>query len=312
MIGLEPQHTSSVAPSVQPSRRHSTARGGWVGWLYLLPALVMYALFVLLPLMRSIEYSLYDWNGIVGGRWVGLANYQRVLTDGDLIEPIVHSFQLVFFFTVIPVCLGLVAAALIHGLADRGFGAVARTVLFLPQVVPLVAAGIAWKWAYASTGIVNQLLSAVGLGAFARPWLADFDLALSAVGIIGTWVLLGFCTVLLLTGMSKIDMSLYEAARIDGAGPLQEFRAITVPSLIREIGVCVTVSLIAALASFDIIYITTLGGPGTETMVPGVLIYRLAFSQRNVGLASAMGVVLMVVIIVCVLVVQHVMRGEDS
>lgn len=311
MIGTEPQRTSSVAPSARSSRRLRAARGGWLGWLYVLPALLMYALFVLLPLSRSIEYSLYDWNGIVGGRWVGLANYQRVLTDGDLLEPILHSFQLVFFFTAIPVALGLVAAALIHRLAERGFGAVARTVLFLPQVVPLVAAGIAWKWAYASTGIVNQLLAAVGLGALARPWLADFDTALPAVGLIGTWVLLGFCTVLLLTGMSKIDPALYEAARIDGAGPLAEFRAITVPSLVGEISVCVTVSLIAALASFDIIYTTTLGGPGTETIVPGVLIYRLAFTERNVGLASAMAVVLMVLTVACVLLVQRVMRREE-
>lgn len=311
MIGSEPQLNSSVAPSARSSRRRSAARGGWSGWLFVLPALVMYALFVLLPLLRSIEYSFYDWNGIVAGRWVGLANYRRVLTDGYLLEPIFHSFQLVFFFTVIPVGLGLVAAALIHRSADGPFGTVARTVLFLPQVVPLVAAGIAWKWAYASTGIVNQLLAAVGLGALTRPWLADFDTALPAVGFIGAWVLLGFCTVLLLTGMSKIDPALYEAARIDGAGPMQEFRAITVPSLIREIGVCITVSLIAALASFDIIYTTTLGGPGRETMVPGILIYRLAFTERNVGLASAMAVVMMVLIVGCVLGVQRLMRGEE-
>jgi raffinose/stachyose/melibiose transport system permease protein len=156
------------------------------------------------------------------------------------------------------------------------------------------------------------MLSFIGLDRYTRAWLADFDLALPAVGFVGTWVLLGFCTVLLLTGISKIDPSLYEAARIDGAGAIGVFRAITVPSLIREIGVCVTVSMIAALASFDIIYTTTLGGPGTETMVPGVLIYRLAFAERNVGLASAMGVVLMLVVVVCVLIVQRVMRGEEE
>ncbi len=283
-----------------------------IHWLYVVPALAMYALFVLWPLARSFQYSFYRWNGIRDPEWVGLDNYRRVLTDEDLIQPIIHAFELVIFFTVIPVFLGLVAAALIHGSARGSFGTVARTTLFLPQVIPLVAAGIAWKWAYASTGIVNQMLSAVGLDSVTRPWLADFDLALPAVGLIGTWVLLGFCTVLLLTGIGKIDPSLYEAARLDGAGAVGVFRAITVPSLVGEIGVCVTVSMIAALASFDIIYIATVGGPGTETMVPGVLIYRLAFAERSVGLASAMAVVLMVLVLACVLVVQRLMRGDES
>lgn len=312
MIGLEPLLNRKVGSSVQSSRRQVAARGRWAGWLYVLPALVMYALFVIWPLCTSIEYSLYNWNGIGAGKWVGLENYRSVLTDSELFLPIVHSFELVFFFTIIPVCLGLVAAALIRGLSEGGFGTIARTILFLPQVVPLVAAGIAWKWVYSETGVVNQLLSAIGLGGLTRPWLSDFGTALPAVGFIGAWVLLGFCTVLLLTGMSKIDPALYEAARIDGVGPIQEFRAITVPGVIREIGVCVTVSMIAALSSFDIIYISTYGGPGRVTMVPGVLIYRLAFDERKVGLASAMAVMLMVLVVGCVLVIQRVMKGEDS
>ena len=308
----EPQQYPVAAPSARPRRRRPAAPGGWVHWLYVLPALAMYALFVLWPLARSVQYSFHRWNGIRDPEWVGLDNYRRVLTDEDLIQPIVHAFELVVFFTVVPVVLGLVAAALIHGSARGAFGTVARTTLFLPQVIPLVAAGIAWKWAYASTGIFNQLLGGVGLDGITRPWLADFDFALPAVGLIGTWVLLGFCTVLLLTGIGKIDPSLYEAARLDGAGAVQVFRAITVPGLIREIGVCVTVSMIAALATFDIIYVTTLGGPGTETMVPGVLIYRLAFAERNVGLASTMAVVLMVLVVACVLAIQRLMRGDES
>ncbi|SRR5581483_3968417 len=312
MIGSEPSLNLTARTSVQSSRRRrAAARGRWAGWLYVLPALIMYALFVIWPLLTSVEYSLYDWNGITAGRWVGLSNYWSVLTDSELLLPIVNAFELVFFFTVIPVSLGLVAAALIRGFSQGRFGAVARTILFLPQVAPLVAAGIAWKWAYSETGVVNQLLSAIGLGGLTRPWLADFGTALPAVGFIGSWVLLGFCTVLLLTGMSKIDPSLYEAARMDGAGPIQEFRAITVPGLIGEIGVCITVSMIAALSSFDIIYISTYGGPGRATMVPGVLIYRLAFDERKVGLASAMAVVLMILVVGCVLIVQRVMKGED-
>ena len=114
----------------------------------------------------------------------------------------------------------------------------------------------------ASDGVVNQLLTAVGLGASARGWLGDFDFALPAVGIIGAWVLLGLCTMLLVTGITKIDPSLYEAAKLDGASAWHEFVWITLPGLRQEIGVCVTVTVIAALASFDIVYIATGGGPG--------------------------------------------------
>jgi len=145
-----------------------------------------------------------------------------------------------------------------------------------------------------------------------RAWLGDFGMALPAVGLIGAWVLLGLCTVLLSAGMTKIDPTLYEAAEIDGAGPIQEFRKITLPALRQEIGVCVTVTVIAALSAFDIVYISTRGGPGTQTMVPGLEIYQLAFFNREVGLASALAVVLMLLVLVCILPIQwYARRGED-
>ncbi len=112
--------------------------------------------------------------------------------------------------------------------------------------------------------------------------------------------------------MSKIDPALYEAARLDGAGPLREFVSITLPSLRQEIGVCVTVTVVAALASFDIVYISTQGGPGNASMVPGLEIYYLAFSERQVGLASALAVVLTVLVIACALPIQWLTRDRSS
>ena len=134
-----------------------------------------------------------------------------------------------------------------------------------------------------------------------RAWLGDFDTALPAVGLIGIWVLLGFCIVLLLTGMTKVDAALYESARIDGASWFQEFKSITIPSLRYEIGVCLTVTIIAALAAFDIVYVSTAGGPGKSTTVPGIQIYYTAFLERQVGLASALAVALMVLVLVVIL-----------
>ena len=283
------------------------------GWLFVLPALVAYGLFVLWPLVQSFKYSLYRWDGVAPAQWVGLDNFKAVFTDHELLGAVEHAFELIAFFSGIPVVLGLVVASVMRRVASRRISSAARTVLFLPQVVPLVAAGIAWSWVLSSSGVVNQALSALGLGGVTRAWLGDFGTALPAVGVIGAWVLLGLCTVLLLAGMSKIDPALYEAAQLDGAGPVREFLAITLPSLRQEIGVCVTVTVIAALSAFDIVYISTRGGPGDATMVPGLKIYQLAFFNREVGLASALAVVLMVLVLACILPIQwFTRRGAES
>ncbi|MFI6780145.1 carbohydrate ABC transporter permease [Micromonospora sp. NPDC050276] len=311
-LGSAPTGRDDRRARPTPTRAHRFrwARAAGTGWLYVLPALVMYAVFVLRPLVLTLQYSLYDWNGIGVARWVGLDNYLTVFTDSDLLKIIGNAVVLIVFFSFVPVALGLLVASMVRRITTGAFGTVVRTILFLPQVIPLVAAGIAWSWLLSSNGLVNQVLRAVGLGGVARAWLGDFDTALPAVGVIGAWVLLGLCTILLVTGMSKIDPALYEAARLDGAGPVREFLAVTLPSLRQEIGVCLTVTIIAALASFDIVYISTSGGPGLQTTVPGLEIYRLAFSQRQVGLASALAVVLMLLVLACVLPIQRLTRGE--
>jgi len=279
-----------------------------IGWLFVAPALLMYAFFVLLPLVLTIVYSFYRWNGVGPMTWVGLKNYVTVFEVPDLLGTIVNAFWLVIWFSFIPVTLGLVVASVIHRVATGRLGEVSRTVLFLPQVIPLVAAGIIWGWLLALPGLVNQILKAVGLGEITRAWLGDFDWALPAVGMIGVWVLLGFCTVLLSTGMAKVDSSLYESARIDGANWFQEFLGITIPLVRHEIGVCLTVTVIAALAAFDIVYVSTAGGPGNSTAVPGIQIYILAFTQRAVGLASALAVLLMLLVIVVIIPIQRLSR----
>ena len=283
-----------------------------VGWLFVMPACVMYLVFVLQPLALTIQYSLYRWDGVGPATWVGLANYETVLTDPVLVDSLFNAFRLILFFSVLPVGIGLIVASIIRRSAAGMLGTTARTTLFLPQVIPLVAAGIVWNWVLSLTGVFNQFLTAIGLGDVTRAWLGDFDFALPAVGVIGFWVLLGLCTVLLLTGMSKIDPALYESARIDGAGAVREFLAITIPSVRNEIVVCVTVTVIAALASFDIVYISTCGGPGRSTMVPGLQIYTLAFFGRQIGVASALAVVLVAVVLIAILPIQRLNRGSTT
>jgi raffinose/stachyose/melibiose transport system permease protein len=293
-------------------RSKRVRRETFIGWLFTLPALLMYAFFVLVPLLLTIFYSFNKWNGVSPMKWVGLQNYISVFQVPDLLRTILNAFLLVVWFSFIPVSLGLVVASIIHRVATGRLGAFSRTVLFLPYIIPLVAAGIIWGWLLALPGLINQLLKAVGLGMITKAWLGDFHFALPAVGVIGIWVLLGFCTVLLLTGMTKIDPALYESARIDGASWLQEFVGVTMPLLRNEVGVCLTVTVINALATFDIVYVSTAGGPGNSTSVPGLQIYILAFTQRAIGLASALAVMLMILVVLVIIPIQRLSRESGQ
>jgi hypothetical protein len=175
-----PGPATVMAKPRRPVRRAGLRTARWVGWLFVLPALVVYAAVVLWSIFLTFEYSLYRWDGIGPSTWAGLDNYAKVFTYPDLAGSIVHAFILIVFFSAIPVLLGLAIAATIRGIATSRLALTARTVLFLPQVIPLVAAGITWSWLLASTGLVNQLLSHIGFGHVSRAWLGDVSTALPA------------------------------------------------------------------------------------------------------------------------------------
>lgn len=286
-------------------------RRGPVALLWLGPALLFYGAFVIVPYAQTIWYSFYDWDGIGVGTWTGLGNYAKVFTQPDLLASVKHALGFTVYFSLLPVCIALVLAAFIADTAKSSWTG-PRIVLFLPQVVPLVASGVAWTFVYNSDGLLNKVLSGVGLGRLAKPWLGDFTWAYPAVGIVGTWVGVGFCLALFVAGMQKIDYSLYEAVRLDGGGRIREFFTITIRQLRGEITVAATVTVISALASFDLIYVLTNGGgPGTTTTVPGVSIYHLAFGYNQVGLAAALGIVLSLIVYALVLAINIVLRDRD-
>jgi raffinose/stachyose/melibiose transport system permease protein len=267
-----------------------------IAYLDLLPAFAIYAAFVLVPLGHTVWLSLHQWDGLTPQTWVGLDNYKQIVRDPILRGAFKHAFVLIGFYAVIPVTLGLVLVAALSRARVRGQAGF-RTVLFLPQVIPLVVVAVIWRMIYAPLdGPLNRALDGVGLGALARPWLGDFGLALPAVGLVGTWVMIGLTLVLFMAGVQKIPQSLYDAARVDGAGPLREFLAVTLPNLRGEIAVALTLTTIAALRNFDLIYITTQGGPGNSTSVPAWEVYNRAFQIGQIGMAAAIGFTLACVI----------------
>jgi len=281
-----------------------------IGWLYVLPGLAFYVLFTLAPLLHTVYYSLFDWDGLTAKTWVGLANYGEALRDSVLRDAFVHSAVLIVYYAVFPVVIGLGLTAALTRTVVRGFRFF-RTVLFLPQLIAGVVIAQAWTWIYASDGPLNRFLELIGLGALARPWLGDFTWALPSIGAIGSWVTFGLCMVLFIAGVQKIPTSLYDAARVDGAGVVREFFAVTLPGLHGEILVAFVLTTINALRSFDIVYNTTAGGPGGTTIVPSLYMYQNAFLYNRVGYAAAIATILAIAIFVLAAIVLRVGdRGE--
>ncbi|MGM7667681.1 carbohydrate ABC transporter permease [Microbacterium sp. A93] len=300
---------AGVTATSSPRRRRPRRRLRIAGYGFVLPALALYIIFAIIPAVQTLQYSLYDWNGISPSTWVGFENYVEVFADERLRRTLLNALILVAFFSILPIGIGLLVAGIVAKIKSRWMTA-ARVLLFLPQIFPLVVVGIVWRWMYADSGPLNELLRAVGLESITRAWLADFGFALVAVGLIGTWVMTGLCMLLFSSGVQKIDHSLYEAARLDGAGPVQEFFAVTLPGLRGEIRVALTITIVAALASFDLVFTTTNGGPADRTLVPSLVIYRLAFTEHDIGLASAVGACLSAMILAVVLIVNRITREE--
>lgn len=277
--------------AVARHRPSAVVRSRATPYLFILPAFVVYAAFSLYPLVRAAQFSLFEWPGFGPSTFVGLQNYVDLASDAAFLAAIGNALVLIVFYAVLPLVIGLVLAAIFRRGQVRGMGFF-RSVIFLPQVIALVVVAVAWRNIYAPGGPLNEALRAVGLDGLARGWLGDPGAALPAVGFIGTWLEMGLVMLLLLAGMSRIPDDLFEAARLDGAGPVREFFAITLPSVRGEIVVALVLTIIAALKTFDLVYLTTSGGPGNATTVPSYEVYFRAFQLREVGSASAVAIVL--------------------
>ncbi|MFF4829692.1 carbohydrate ABC transporter permease [Streptomyces sp. NPDC001312] len=292
-------------------RRRAPGEPRAIGYLYVLPALALYGAFQLYPFGQSVWLSLLHWDGLTRATWAGFGNYTDLFTDPSLRAPFVHALILLLFYAALPVAIGLLLAAVMSRTRVKGM-TFYRTVLFLPQVLALVVVGVAWRSILAPDGLLNDTLRAVGLGWLTRAWLGDYDWALPAVGAVGTWVETGLCMVLFLAGAQRIPRELYEAARIDGAGAIREFFSVTLPGLRAEMAVALTLTIVAGLRNFDLIYITTSGGPGNSTSVPAYEVYHRAFETNQVGSAAAVGVALTVLIFALTVTVSRVVEGRRS
>jgi raffinose/stachyose/melibiose transport system permease protein len=280
-----------------------------IAYLYILPAFLLYAAFNLFPLIQGANISLFNWDGVTLGTWVGLGNYTDFFTDPTIREGYLHVLILMFFYSLMPIVIGLFLAAVMSRIRIRGL-TFFRLLLFLPLVLTDVVTALAWTWVYDVNGPLNTALRAAGLGHFipAAGWLGDFNTALPAVGVFGMWGEFGFCLILFLAGVLKIPASLYEAARVDGANAVREFFAVTLPGLRYELQVVLVLSVIGTLGTFDEIYVLTSGGPGTATTVPAYLVWKRMFVTGQVGSAAALGIILMLFVFAVTYAINKLME----
>ncbi|TVQ18925.1 MAG: sugar ABC transporter permease [Leptolyngbya sp. DLM2.Bin15] len=275
-------------------------------WLFLLPALVLLGIFVGFPILYLVVLSFTTGSFTRSGlQWVGSQNYQRLLTDPDLWQVIGNTL----YFTVGTVIPSLVIPLLLAVGLNRAIAlqGILRTAYFIPSVTSLVATGLGFRWLFQTDGPVNALLGVAGISPIT--WLSSTPWAMLVLILLSSWKQLGFNLVVFLAGLQTIPVSLYEAARLDGAGRWQTFWYVTLPCLRPTLVFTAVTTTIFTLRSFEQPYVITGGGPLNSTNLLVFYIYNQAFAQFDWGYAAAAATLLLGVAIA---LVYLQLRASDS
>ena len=269
---------------------------GASAYLFVAPALVLFAAFVLVPLASSLWFAFTSWDGYAAPKFVGLANFRRALHDTTYLWSYVHVIAYILGTLLFEVTVGLLVALLLDR-ETRGYGLL-RGLYFSPMILSMTAAGVLFAFVldYRS-GLLNQVLRGLGLGALAQPWLSQPSTALLAIMLVSGWKFSGFYMVIFLAALRRIPRHLYEAARLDGAKPRQQFWWITLPLLRQNLLTCVLLAVTGGFAGFDLFFTLTNGQPFGATEVPATWIIKTAFDQNELGYATALTVIYAAVVI---------------
>jgi len=303
---------STQAPASAPARSHQRplVRMPWQMIIaFLSPALILYGVFVIYPIVQSTRYSLYDWNGLEAlDKFVGFDNFRRAFSDANFTAALRHNVILIVLSLAfqIPFALGL---AMLLNTRIKG-RAILRTLFFAPYVLSEVVTGVVWRQILRPKGLLDQVMTTVGLGAHTQGWLSNPDVVLYALFFVISWKYFGFHMVIMLAGLQQIPKELGEAASIDGATSWQKFRYVTLPLLGPTIRVSGFLSIIGALQLFDLVWVTTKGGPIGSSSTMATYLYD-QFRKSLFGYASAVSIVIFVLSLVVALLYQRFALRRD-
>jgi raffinose/stachyose/melibiose transport system permease protein len=297
-----------AAPPTRPRARRRDSRKWLEIALFAGPALLVFVGFVILPVALAAFYSFLNCNGLGPlERFIGFDNYARALSDPLFLKSIGNNFTIVGLSLLIQGPLAIIVALLLNR-RMRG-RTIIRAAIFVPYVLAEVIAGLSWKLLLSPRGGVNAFLESIGLGDLAQPWLAQPDTALWVMFGILTWKYLGFAILLMLAGLQGVPEELSEAAAIDGASWWKIQWHITIPLLGPTIRIWAFLSIIGSIQLFDMVWVTTKGGPvgATSTMAT----YMIQYGQGNPGYGSAVAVILFLIsLVIAVLYQRHAMRRD--
>ncbi len=272
----------------------------FTAWAFMTPGLLLLAVFVFWPIIYSIPLALTDYSVISDTHYVGLDNFEAAFKDRNFLISIWNSLVYVLivpFLQIFSILMVVLVNSRIPGIK------IFRTTYYIPVVTSMVAVALIWSWLLGNNSVVNYLLMQAGLISKDIHWLSDSSLALYVLMFITMWKGLGYYMMLYLVGLQNIPQDLYEAARVDGASRWRLIVHITLPLLRPYVLFCTLISLMAAIRVFDEVYVLTKGGPGTATLTSSLYIFQKGMEQFNFGYASALGLIVGVVIAVLSIIV---------
>ncbi|AVR00415.1 ABC transporter permease [Oceanobacillus iheyensis] len=281
----------------------------WIIALYVLPALLLIAVLIFIPLILTGYYGLMDWNGIAAMEFIGLENYINAIQDAKFWESALHSFLLALFSTLsllVYLAISLILASKIKG-SD-----LLRKIYLIPMLLSSVAIAQLWiKVFNPSNGMLNSILMALGVD---NPpaWLAEPSIVLYAIFIPILWQYAGFYILIYYAALKNIPESLVEAARIDGATPLQIAYKIKLPLIMSVFKVTIVLAIVGSLKYFDLIYVMTGGGPNGASEVMASYMYKLAFSSNEFGYGSAIGFLLLIITLIVTVIVRKATATKEE
>lgn len=278
----------------------------------MLPALLVYGLFVLVPIAQAAWFSLFDWNGLEPlNDFVGLDNYARVLNDTVFQQAAWHNTLIVLLSLFIQIPFALWLALMLNN-RFRG-RTLLRLIFFAPYVISEVITGVVWRLLLYPGGMVDQGLESVGGGFLIHEWLADRSIVMFTLFAVITWKYFGFHMIIMLAGLQGIPRELEEAAAIDGASRRQTVRSIILPLLGPTIRVSVFLSIIGGVQLFDLVWATTRGGPANASSTMATYLFDVGIVRTRMGYGSAVAVILFIVcLVVAVAYVRLVMRRDTD